>query len=113
MFAFDLFIFCFVLTEKYKSIKAVEDDFYHKVIEGKCSENFKLKSGYTAEEKWVRRFCVDKNYCIKDINKINGKKEKKLVCTKYIFFYVFETCTVHCRCGGTDMFCAKAVVKTL
>ena len=33
-----LFIFSIVLTEKYKSIKAIEDDFYHKVIEAKCIE---------------------------------------------------------------------------
>ena len=39
-----------VLTENYKSVKAIEDDFYHKVIEAKCSGNFKLKAGYTAEE---------------------------------------------------------------
>ena len=32
-----LFIFRIALTEKYKSIKAIEDDFYHKVIEAKCT----------------------------------------------------------------------------
>ena len=33
-----LFLFRIVLTEKDKSIKAAEDDFYHKVIEAKrCS----------------------------------------------------------------------------
>ena len=30
-----LFLFRIVLTEKYKSIKAIEDDFYHKIIEAK------------------------------------------------------------------------------
>ena len=46
-----LFLFRIViLTEKYKSVKTIEDDFYHKVIEAKCSRNFKLKAGYTAEE---------------------------------------------------------------
>ena len=33
-----LFPFRIALTEKYKSIKAIEDDFYHKVIEAKCTE---------------------------------------------------------------------------
>ena len=48
-----LFLFRIVLTEKYKSIKAIEFDFYHKVIEAKCGGNFKLKVRYTAEEKRV------------------------------------------------------------
>ena len=29
-----LFLFRFFVTEKYKSIKAMEDDFYQKIIEG-------------------------------------------------------------------------------
>ena len=33
-----LFIFLIVLTEKDKSISAVEDDLYHKVTEAKCTE---------------------------------------------------------------------------
>ena len=33
-----LCLFPIVLTEKYKSMKAVENDFYHKVIEAKCTE---------------------------------------------------------------------------
>ena len=33
-----LFLFLIVLTEKDKSISAIEDDFYHKVIEAKCTE---------------------------------------------------------------------------
>ena len=33
-----LFLFRIVLTEKYKSIKAIEDDFYQKVIEAKSTE---------------------------------------------------------------------------
>ena len=74
------------ITEKYKSIKAIEDDLYQKVIEAKCSGNFKLKAGYTAEEKRVCHFCVNKNYCIKDvINKINGEKEKRIVCARFSF----------------------------
>ena len=74
-----LFLFSIVLSEKYKSIKAKEDDFYHKVIETKCSGNFKLKAGYTTEEKKVWHFCVNKNYCIKYIiNKINGEKRQEL-----------------------------------
>ena len=60
--------------------------FYHKVIETKCSGHFKLKAEYTVEDKRVRHFCVNKNYCIKYIvNKINGEKEKRTVCTKYFF----------------------------
>ena len=47
------FLFRFVFTEKCKSIKTIEDDFYHKVIEAKCSGNFKLKAGYTTEDKRV------------------------------------------------------------
>ena len=89
-----LFLFRIALTENYKSVKAIEDDFYDKVIEAKCSGNFKLKAGYTAEEKRVWCFCVKKNYCIKDIiNKINGEKEKVIACTKYIFL-CFKTCAV-------------------
>ena len=74
-----LFLFRIVfLTEKSESVKAIEDDFYHKVIEAKYSGNFKLNAGYTAEEQRVWRFSVNKNYCTKDIiNKINGEKEKK------------------------------------
>ena len=88
-----LFLFRIVLIEKYKSVKAIEDGFYDKVIEAKCSGNFKLKAGYTAEEKRVWRFCV-KNYCIKDIiNKINGEKEKIFACAKY-FFLCFKTCAM-------------------
>ena len=73
-----LFLFrIVVLTQKYKSVKTIRNGFYHKVIEAKCSGNFKLKAGYTAEEKRVWRFCVNKNYFVKDvINKINGEKEK-------------------------------------
>ena len=71
----NLFLFRIALTEKYKSIKAIKDGFYDKVIEVKCSGILKLKAGYTAEEKRVWRFCVKKNYCIKDIiNKINREK---------------------------------------
>ena len=33
-----LFLFLIALTEKDKSICAIEDDFYHKVIEAKCTE---------------------------------------------------------------------------
>ena len=33
-----LFLFFIGLTEKDKSISAIEDDFYHKVIETKCTE---------------------------------------------------------------------------
>ena len=33
-----LFLFRIVLTEKYKSVKAIEDVFYNKVIEAKCTE---------------------------------------------------------------------------
>ena len=73
-----LLLFGITITEKYKSIKALEDDLYQKVIEAKCSGNFKSKAGYTAEEKRVLRFCVNKNYCVKDvINKITGKKREK------------------------------------
>ena len=85
-----LFLFRFVLTEKYKSIKAIEDDFYQKIMEGNCSGNFKLKAGYTADEKRVWRFSVNKNHCIKDIiNKINDEKEKRIACRKY--FHLVNT----------------------
>ena len=84
-----------VLTEKYKSVKAIEDDFYHKVIEAKCSGIFKLKAGYTAEEQRVWHFSVNKNYCIEDtINKINGEKEKRIACIKYFFFMFLK----HAQC---------------
>ena len=33
-----LFLFVIVLTEEDKSVSATEDDFYHKVIEAKCTE---------------------------------------------------------------------------
>ena len=33
-----LFLFLIVVTEKGKSISAIEDGFYHKVIEEKCAE---------------------------------------------------------------------------
>ena len=37
-----------------------------------------IKVGYTAKEKRVWRFSVDKNYCIKYIiNKVNGQKKRK------------------------------------
>ena len=105
------FLFRFVLTEKYKSIKAIEDDFYQKIIEA-CSGSFKLKAGYTAEEKRVWRFSVNKSYSIKDIiNKINGGKEKRIACIKYLFL-VFKRCTMYCRRGPTEVFRAKDI-KTL
>ena len=55
-----LFLFRIVLTEKYKSMKAIEDDFYHKVINAKCRGNFKLKARDTALGKRALRFCVSK-----------------------------------------------------
>ena len=55
-----LFLFRNAITEKYKSIKAIEDDLSQKVIEAKYSGNIKLKAGYTAEDKSVWRFCVNK-----------------------------------------------------
>ena len=79
-----LFLFRIVLTEKYKKVQLIEDDFYRKIIESKCSRKFKLKAGYTAEEQRVWRFSVNKNYWIKDI--ISSKKEKRIACTKYFFF---------------------------
>ena len=85
-----LFLFRFVLTEKYKSIKAIEDDFYQKIMEGNFSGNFNLKAGYTADEKRVWLFSVNKNHCIKDIiNKINDEKEKRIACRKY--FHLINT----------------------
>ena len=81
-----LFLFRNAITEKYKSMEAIEYDLYQKAIEAKCSGNFKLKAAYTAEEKRVWRFCVNKKYCIKDvINKINGANKKRIVCTKHLF----------------------------
>ena len=83
-----LFLFCIVvLTEQYKSVRAKKYDFYHKVIEAKWGENFRLKAGYTAGEQRLWRFSVNKNYCIKDIYiKINGEKQKSNACTSYFFF---------------------------
>ena len=49
--------------------------------------DFKSAAGYTVDEKRLWRFCVNKNYCVKDIiNQINGEKEKRIACTKYFFF---------------------------
>ena len=42
-----LFLFRIALTEKYKKVKTIEDNFYHKVSEAKCSGNFKVKAVYT------------------------------------------------------------------
>ena len=93
-----LFLFRVAITEKYKSIKAIEDDLYQKVIEAKCSGNFKLKAGYTAEEKRVWRFFVNKNYCVKDvIIKINGEKEKRIACTNYFFLLFLKHITTRFR----------------
>ena len=95
-----LFLFRVAITEKYKSIKAIEDDLYQKVTEAKCSGNFKLKAGYTAEEERVWCFCVNKNYCVKDVvNKINGEKEKRIVCTIYFFLMFLKHVTTRCRSG--------------
>ena len=97
-----LFLFGVAITEKCESIKAIEDDLYQKVIEAKCSGNFKLKAGYTAEEKRVWRFCVNKNYFVKDvINKINGEKEKRIVSTNYFFLMLLKHVTTRCRSGRT------------
>ena len=47
------------------------------------------------KRKTVWRFCVNKNYYIKYIiNKINGGKEKIIVCTKYFFFIFLK----HAQC---------------
>ena len=106
-----LFLFGVAITEKYKSIKAIEDGLYQKVIEAKCSGNFKVKAGYTAEVKRVWCFCVNKNYFVKDvINKINGEKEKRTVCTKY-FFLMFQSLSR--RVAEVAARCAKAVMKSL
>ena len=32
-----MFLFCIVLTEKGNSVKVIEDDFYDKIIEAKCT----------------------------------------------------------------------------
>ena len=106
-----LFHFRNAITEKYKSIKALENDLYQKVIEVKCSGNFKLKAGYTAEQKRVWRFYVNKNYCIKDvINKINGEKEERIVCTKYFFLMFLKHAQ---RITEVAARCAEAVIKSL
>ena len=74
-----LFLFRFVLTEKYKSIKAIEDDFYQKIMEGNCSGNFKLKAGYTADEKRVWRFLWTRTIALKILlTKSTMKKRKEL-----------------------------------
>ena len=107
----NLFLFGVAIIEKYKSIKAIKDDLYQKVIKAKCSGNFKLKAGYTAEEKRAWRFCANKNYFVKDvINKINGEKEKRTVCTKY-FFLMFQSLSR--RVAEVAARCAKAVMKSL
>ena len=106
-----LFLFRNAITEKYKSIKAIEDDLYQKVIESKSSGNFKLKAGYTAERKRVCRFCVNKNDCLKDvINKINSEKNKRIVYTKYLFLMFLKRAQ---RITEVAARCARAVIKSL
>ena len=88
-----LFLSRVAITEKQKRIKAIEDDLYQKVTE---------KTGYAVEEKRVWRFCVNKNYCVRDvISKINGEKEKRIVCTKYFFLMFLKHVTTRCRSGRT------------
>ena len=75
-----LFIFHIALTEKYKIITAREDDFYHKVIEAKCTEArlycSKRKSGnylyFSPESKF--RESVSKQNCYACAK---AKKKKK------------------------------------
>ena len=103
------FLFRIVFTEKCKTINAIEDDFYHQVIESKCSGNFKLKAGHTAEEKRIWRFYVNKNYCLKEIiNKINSEKEKRIVCTKYFFLMFLK----HAQCI-TEVAARRCFVRRL
>ena len=62
----------------------------------------------------VWRFCVKKNYYIKDIiSKINVEKEEIIISiVQSISFDVFKTYTTHSRSSRTEVFCAKAVIKT-
>ena len=61
-----------------------------------------LKAGYIADKKRASLFCVNKNFCVKDvINKINGEKEKRIACTKYFFLMFLKHVTMHYRSGRT------------
>ena len=53
---------------------------------------------------------MNKNYCIKDvIDKINGEKEKRIVCTTYFFLMLLK----HVTTAEVDARCVKAVIKSL
>ena len=52
-----LFLFSIVLTEKCKSIKAIKDDLYHKVIGTKCSGNFRSIPPVVFLGKGVLKIC--------------------------------------------------------
>ena len=71
--------------------------------------DFKSAAGYTVDEKRLWRFCVNKNYCVKDIiNQINGEKEKRIACTKYFFFMFLK----HGQCI-TEVAARRSFVRTL
>ena len=107
-----LFLFSFVLNEKYKSVKAVEDDYYQKTTEAYCSGNFKLKAGYTAEEKRVWRFSVNKNCCIKNvINKINDEREKRIACTRYFVFMFLKDAQCITEVAARRYFVQRLLLK--
>ena len=52
------------------------------------------------------------HYIKDNINKTNGEKEK-MNCMYKVFVYIFKRCTMHYRSYCTQVFCAKAVIKTL
>ena len=59
----------------------------------RCLQDVFIKTNVCWEDillkRRVWRFCVNKNYCDKDvINKINHEKEKRIICTKYFFLMV-------------------------
>ena len=107
-----IFLFRNAITKKYKNIKTIEYNLSQKVIEAKCSGNFKLKAAYTAEEKRVWRFCASKSYSIKDvINKIIGANKKRIACIKYLFLTYNTTHAQHIT--EVAAWCVKTVIKSL
>ena len=67
----------------------------------RCLQDVFIKTNVCWEDillkRRVWRFCVNKNYCDKDvINKINHEKEKRIICTKY-FFLMVKHVTKHWR----------------
>ena len=73
-------IFHIVCISHYKSIKPI--DYNKKSIDAKSKQNCNLSIRFTAEDKWVSRYC-DNNYCkIKDRFKVVASQtERRIVGT--------------------------------